>query len=57
MHILSHSGKLFANLYICSFLHAALWFNQQGHSEGERGAQFHERRITLGAVKYCVGAE
>jgi len=27
---LSHSGKLFANVNICSFLHAALWFNQQG---------------------------
>jgi len=34
---LSHSGKLFANVNICSFLHGALWFNQQGHNEGTRG--------------------
>jgi len=34
---LSHSGKLFANVNICSFLHAALWFNQQGGNEGARG--------------------
>jgi len=26
---------LFANVNICSFLHAALWFNQQGRNEGE----------------------
>jgi len=24
-----HSGKLFANEYICSFCHAALWLNQE----------------------------
>ena len=33
---LSHSGKLFANVNICSFLHAVLWFNQQGCNEGAR---------------------
>jgi len=26
---LSDSGKLFANVYLYSFLHAALWFNQE----------------------------
>jgi len=25
---LSHNGKFFANVCICSFLHVALWFNQ-----------------------------
>jgi len=34
---LSHSGKLFANVYTCSFSHAALWFNQQGVTSGSRG--------------------
>jgi len=29
---------LFANVNICSFLHATLWFNQQGRSEGQGGA-------------------
>ena len=37
---LSHSGKLFANVNICSFLHAALWFNQQGRNEGSRGRNY-----------------
>jgi len=37
---LSHSGKLFANVDICSFLHAALWFNQQGCNEGARGRNY-----------------
>jgi len=52
---LSHSGKLFANVNICSFLHAALWFNQQGCNEGARrrnypGAESLWRRwITAGA--------
>jgi len=37
---LSHSGKLFANVNICSFLHAALLFNQQGHNEGTKGHNY-----------------
>jgi len=37
---LSHSGKLFANVNICSFLHAALWFNQQGRNEGAMGRNY-----------------
>jgi len=36
---LSHSGKLFANANTCSFLHAALWFSQQGRNEGARGGR------------------
>jgi len=36
---LSHGGKLFANVNICSFLHVALWFNQQGGNDEARGAQ------------------
>jgi len=31
---------LFANVNICSFLHAALWFNQQGRKEGARGRNY-----------------
>jgi len=31
---------LFANVNICSFLHAALWFNRQGRNEGARGRNF-----------------
>jgi len=33
-------GKLFANVNICSFLYAALWFNQQGCNEGARGRNY-----------------
>jgi len=60
---LSHSGKLFANVYICSFLHAALWFNQQGRNELGKRAQLPGRRITLGvwnaagAANDCRGAK
>jgi len=54
---LSHSGKLFANVNICRFLHVALWFNQQGRNDGARGAQLPGRQITLGALTYCGGAE
>jgi len=38
--LLSHSGNLFANVNICSFSHAALWFNQQGRNEGARGRNY-----------------
>jgi len=31
---------LFANVNMCSFLHAALWFNQQGRNEGARGRNY-----------------
>jgi len=31
---------LFANVSMCSFLHSALWFNQQGPSEGARGRNY-----------------
>jgi len=54
---LSHSGKLFANEYVCSFLHAALRFNQQGCKEGARRVQLPGRQITLGALKYYRDAE
>jgi len=54
---LSHSGKLFVNVNVCSFLHAALWYNQQGRNEGAMRAQLPGRRITLGALKYCGGAK
>jgi len=37
---LSHSGKLFANVNVCSVLDAALWFNQQGRNEGARGRNY-----------------
>ena len=60
---LSHSGKLFANVNICSFLHAALWFHQQGRNEGARGRNYlgaqslggaeilQERRVIAGTPK------
>jgi len=35
---LSYSDKLFAYVNICSFLHTALWFNQQGRNKGARGS-------------------
>jgi len=31
---------LFADVNISSFLHAALWFNQQGHNEGAMGYNY-----------------
>jgi len=31
---------LFANVNVCSFLHAALWFNQRGRNEGARGRNY-----------------
>ena len=36
----SPSGKLFANVNVCSFSHAALWFNQQGRNAGARGRHY-----------------
>jgi len=54
MKFLLHRGKLFANVNICSFLHAALWFNQQGRN---KGAQLPGHRITLGALKYFENAK
>jgi len=52
---LPHSGKLFTNVYVCSFLHATLWFNQQGRTEGAMEAQLPGRQITLGALKFLLG--
>jgi len=46
---LSHSGKVFANVNICSFLHAALWFNQQGRNEGPRGRNYRAPNHSGGA--------
>ena len=37
---MSHNGKVFANVNICSFLHVALWFNQQGRNKGARGRNY-----------------
>jgi len=60
---LSHIGKLFANVNICSFLHAALWFNQQGRNEGARGRDYLDaeslwgRGNTAGALIDCGGAK
>jgi len=31
---------LFANVNVCSFLNAALWFNQRGRNEGARGRNY-----------------
>ena len=55
--LLWHSGKLFANVYVCSFLRAALWFNQQGRNEGARMRNYPGAKSLLGALKYCGGAE
>jgi len=61
---LSHSGKLFANVCICSFLHAALWFNQQGRNEGGKGGAIPRTpnhsgvaEILHGAPNDCGGAK
>jgi len=40
---------LFANVNICSFLHAALWFNQQGRNEGARGRNYPGAESLWGA--------
>jgi len=40
---------MFANVNICSFLHAALWFNQQGHNEGQGGTSTHAPNHSGGA--------
>ena len=36
----SYSGKFFANVNICNFSHAALWFKQQGRNEGTMGRNY-----------------
>jgi len=60
---LSHSGKLLAKVNICSFLHVALWFNQQGRNEGARGRNhpgaesLRGRRNTAGAPNDCGDAK
>jgi len=54
---LSQSGKFFANVYVCSVLHGALWFNHQGRKVGAVGAQLPGRQITLGKLKYCGDAK
>jgi len=60
---LSHSGKLFANVNIYSFLHAALWLNQQGRNEGARGSNYPgadslwERWNTAGVPNDCRGSK
>jgi len=38
--LLSHSSKLFANVNICSFLHAALWFNEHARDEEASGRNY-----------------
>jgi len=53
--IFLHTGKLFANVYICSFLRAALCFNQQGRNEGGRVGAIPRAPNHSGALKYCDG--
>jgi len=40
---------LFANVNICSFLNAALWFNQQGRNEEARGRNYPSAESLWGA--------
>jgi len=61
---MSHSGKLFADVYICSFLHAASWFSQQGRNEGGKGGTIPRApnhsggaEILRGAPNDCGGAK
>jgi len=42
---LSHSGKLFANVNICSFIYAAARLNQQGRNKGSRGRNFRAANL------------
>jgi len=56
MHFLSHSGKLFANVHTCSFLHAALWFNQQGRNEGGKGGAIPRAPNRSGGAEILRGA-
>jgi len=51
MHFSSHSGKLFANVYICSFLQAALRFNQLGRNEGARERDYPGAESHWGGLK------
>jgi len=39
---------LFVNVNICSFLYAALWFNQQGRNEGARGCNYPDTESLWG---------
>jgi len=55
-HFSVNCSKLFANVNICRFLHAALWFNQQGCNEGKRGAITPAPNHSGGA-EICGGAE
>ena len=48
---LSHTGKLFANVNVCSFFHAALWFNRQGRKEGARGRNYPGAEWLRGRLK------
>jgi len=47
---------LFANVNIYSFLHPALWFNQQGRNERARGQKFARIRTGSGLKPILAGS-